>query len=94
MVITILSQTLYNAAGASNHLARYTGVGYLILSLFAAGWGYGVYVTRSRMIRERSGKDFDYVVGPIIVTVSFVVAVVLNFAFRVSLNICHYRCSL
>ncbi len=32
---------------------------------------------------ERSGRDFDNVVGPIVVCVGLVVALLLNFGFKV-----------
>ena len=36
------------------------------------------------MIRHRSGKDFDSIAGPIIVCVGLLVALILNFVFKVS----------
>ena len=35
------------------------------------------------MIEQRSGKDFDNVVGPIVVCLGLVVALCLNFVFKV-----------
>ena len=35
------------------------------------------------MIERRSGKDFDNILGPIIVCISLVVALGLNFGFKV-----------
>ena len=35
------------------------------------------------MIEQRSGKDFDNIIGPIVVCVGLVVALCLNFGFKV-----------
>jgi orotate phosphoribosyltransferase len=34
------------------------------------------------LIRERSGKDFDALTGPLVVAVGLAVALCLNFAFK------------
>lgn len=47
------------------------------------GWGWWVYTLRSQMIRERSGKDFDNVAGPIVVCLALVIALCLNFGLKV-----------
>ncbi|KAI4105149.1 MAG: hypothetical protein L6R37_002868 [Teloschistes peruensis] len=46
------------------------------------GWGWWVYTLRSQMIRERSGKDFDNVAGPIVVCLALVIALCLNFGLK------------
>ncbi|MCJ1264809.1 Phosphate metabolism transcription protein [Lobaria immixta] len=79
-----LSLGLYNAAGESNNVARVLAVVYTLVAAFAGAWGWWQYVVRSRMIRERSGKDFDNIIGPIIVCVGLVVALCLNFGFKYS----------
>lgn len=79
-----LSLGLYNAAGESNTVARVLAVVYTLVAAFAGAWGWWQYVVRSRMIRERSGKDFDNIIGPIIVCVGLVVALCLNFGFKYS----------
>lgn len=38
---------------------------------------------RMSLIERRSGKDFDAVTGPVVVCVGLIVALVLNFAFKV-----------
>jgi hypothetical protein len=79
-----LSLGLYNAAGKNNDIARALAVAYTIIALFTAAWGYGVYIWRTHLIERRSGKDFDAITGPIVVCVGLIVALVLNFAFKVS----------
>lgn len=84
VLLASLSLGLYNAAGESNDVARGLAVVYTLVALFAGAWGWWMYMKRSRMIEQRSGKDFDNVVGPIVVCLGLVVALCLNFGFKVS----------
>lgn len=84
VLLASLSLGLYNAAGESNDVARGLAVVYTLVAVFAGAWGWGMYMKRSRMIEQRSGKDFDNVVGPIVVCLGLVVALCLNFGFQVS----------
>jgi hypothetical protein len=43
-----------------------------------------MYISRSRMIKQRSGEDLDNILGPTIVCLSLAVALCLNFGLRVS----------
>lgn len=88
VLLASLSLGLYNAAGTNNKVAQSLAVVYTLIALFAGAWGWWVFVQRSRMIEQRSGKDFDYVVGPIIVCIGLCVALCLNFGFKVSLKTC------
>lgn len=83
VLLASLSLGLYNAAGQHNTIARTLAVAYTLIAAFTAIWGWGVYVQRSRMIEQRSGKDFDNVIGPVAVCISLVVALCLNFGFKV-----------
>lgn len=85
ILLASLSIGLYNAAGAHNYIARWLALVYTAIAVFAAAWGYGMYMWRGRLIRERSGKDFDNALGPVVVCVALAVALGLNFAFQVSL---------
>ncbi|KAI9727039.1 MAG: Phosphate metabolism transcription protein [Cirrosporium novae-zelandiae] len=91
VLLASLSLGLYNAAGANNKVAGSLAIVYTMIALFAGAWGWWTYVVRSRLIRERSGKDFDYVLGPIVVCISLIIALCLNFAFKfkaaVSINV-------
>ncbi|KAH7153246.1 VTC domain-containing protein [Dactylonectria macrodidyma] len=75
-----LAISLYTAAG-KNTLAEIMGVIYVLIAIFAGLWGYGMLRTRRSMIVERSGKDFDNMIGPIIISFSLIVALILNFFF-------------
>ena len=85
-LLASLSLGLYNAAGKGNGVARGLGVVYTLFAAFAGIWGWWMYIKRSRMIQQRSGKDFDNVVGPIIICIGLVGALCLNFGFKVRLQ--------
>ncbi|KAF1965852.1 SPX-domain-containing protein [Bimuria novae-zelandiae CBS 107.79] len=82
VLLASLSLGLYNAAGENNNIARILAVVYTCVALFTLLWGYVIYMWRRKLITERSGKDFDSVVGPLVVAVGLAVALVLNFAFK------------
>ena len=82
VLLASLSLGLYNAAGESNNIARIIAVVYTLIALFAGAWGWWMYIVRSRMIKDRSGKDFDNMIGPIIVCMGLLMALCLNFAFK------------
>ena len=86
VLLASLSLGLYNAAGEFNHVARGLAIVYTSIAVFAAACGWWQYIVRSRMIEQRSGKDFDSVIGPIIVCLGLVVALCLNFGFQVRKN--------
>ena len=83
MLLGSLSLGLYNAASDSNNIARTIAVIYTLIAVLAAIWGWWMYIMRSRLIKARSGKDLDNVVGPIIVCLGLTVALCLNFIFKV-----------
>lgn len=77
-----LALALYSAAG-ENTTAAVFGVVYTIIAIFAGVWGYSMLRVRRSMIIERSGKDFDNIVGPIIISVALIVALIVNFVIQV-----------
>ena len=82
VLLASLSLGLFNAAGETNNVARALAVVYTLIALFAGAWGWRTYIVRSRMIQDRSGKDFDNVIGPIVICIALVVALCLNFGFQ------------
>ena len=83
VLLASLSLALYNAAGANDLIARILAVVYTIVAVFAGAWGWYMYTVRSRMIRQRSGKDFDNPLGPLIVCIGLATALCLNFGLKV-----------
>jgi SPX domain protein involved in polyphosphate accumulation/uncharacterized membrane protein YidH (DUF202 family) len=84
ILLASLSLGLFNAAGKDNVVGKVLGIVYTCIALFAAAWGYGTYMWRMNLIQTRSGKDFDSVAGPVIVCIGLIVALILNFIFKVS----------
>ncbi|KAF2733999.1 SPX-domain-containing protein [Polyplosphaeria fusca] len=82
VLLASLSLGLYNAAGETNGVARTLAVVYTIVAAFTLAWGWGMYMYRNKLIRQRSGKDFDNVLGPLVVCVGLIVALCLNFGFK------------
>ncbi|KAK4167343.1 VTC domain-containing protein [Cladorrhinum sp. PSN259] len=76
-----LAISLYTAGGAAGHntLAEVMGMVFIGIAIFAGGWSYWVLKKRRDMIVARSGKDFDFVVGPLVVSVALMVALIVNF---------------
>ncbi|OJJ44158.1 hypothetical protein ASPZODRAFT_72849 [Penicilliopsis zonata CBS 506.65] len=66
ILLASLSLGLYNAAGKHNDIARALATVYTFFALFAAAWGWYMYEKRARLIRQRSGRDLDNLVGPIL----------------------------
>ena len=60
------------------------GLTYVIISAFAGLWGYYMLQVRRGMIMERSGKDFDNMLGPLIISVALMAALIVNFVLQVS----------
>ncbi|KAI9863876.1 MAG: Phosphate metabolism transcription protein [Trichoglossum hirsutum] len=82
VLLASLSLGLYNAAGEENDVARGLAVVYTLIALFAGAWGWWMYIYRSKLIRERSGKDFDNTLGPVVVCIGLIIALCLNFGFK------------
>ena len=83
ILLASLSLGLYNAAGENNHVARGLAVLHTLTAIFTGLWGWWMYIIRSRMIRGRSGKNFDNIVGPIFICLGLLTALCLNFGFKV-----------
>ncbi|KAF5019063.1 hypothetical protein F66182_8955 [Fusarium sp. NRRL 66182] len=75
-----LAVGLYTAAG-ENTLASVIGFLFVLIAIFAGAWGYTMLRIRRTMILERSGKDFDNMIGPMIISVSLMIVLILNFFF-------------
>ena len=86
VLLGTLGLGLYNAAGENNNVARALAVVYTLVAVFTGAWGYGIYMWRVSLIQKRSGKDFDAITGPVVVCLGLIVALILNFAFKVSLE--------
>ncbi|CAK7202916.1 Phosphate metabolism transcription protein [Sporothrix eucalyptigena] len=83
-----LSVALFTAAGSKNTVATTMGVAYITVAAFTGFWGWYMLHTRRDMILARSGRDFDNMIGPVIVSVALMVALILNlvFAYRAAFD--------
>ncbi|RMZ91718.1 hypothetical protein DV736_g1040, partial [Chaetothyriales sp. CBS 134916] len=82
VLLATLSLGLFNAAGANNAIARTLAVVYTCFAVFALLWGWGIYLWRTKLIKERSGKDFDNIIGPVVVSIGLAAALVVNFGLK------------
>ncbi|KAJ6260394.1 Vacuolar transporter chaperone [Drechslerella dactyloides] len=85
VLLATLSLALYNAAGEKNDIARAIGFFFTGISVFTGVWGYWTYIRRSESIHNRSEKGFDSslsLVGPVVVCITVVLALMLNFLFK------------
>ncbi|PON22861.1 VTC domain-containing protein [Trichoderma gamsii] len=76
-----LALALYSAAG-DNAIAQWIGIAYIGIAAFAGIWGYSIQQVRRSMIVERSGKDFDNMIGPIIISVAMMIALIVNLVLQ------------
>jgi uncharacterized membrane protein YidH (DUF202 family) len=85
-----LAVSLYSAAaskdGGDNTLAKAMGAAFVGVAVFAGAWSYWVAVRRREMIMQRSGKDFDFLAGPLVVSAALGVALVVNFVLAVCIG--------
>ncbi|RDA95956.1 hypothetical protein CP533_5892 [Ophiocordyceps camponoti-saundersi (nom. inval.)] len=76
-----LALGLYTAAGKDT-AAGAMGIVFVAIAAFAGLWGYYMLRTRRRMIMERSGKDFDRMLGPIVMSGALMTALIINFVLQ------------
>ena len=81
-----LALALFNAVPSGDSVGRSLAMVYMALACFAGLWGWAMYLRRSHLIRRRSGRDFDNVLGPMVVCLGLVFALSLNFFLQVSLR--------
>lgn len=84
ILLASLSLGLYNAAGKDNNIARSLAIVYTLVAVFAGLWGWGMFLYRSSLIERRSGREMESLIGPVVVCVGLIIALSLNFAFKVS----------
>ncbi|KAJ3577128.1 hypothetical protein NPX13_g3440 [Xylaria arbuscula] len=75
-----LALGLYTAAG-EDIVAESMGIAYIAIAVMAGLWGNTMLHRRRKMIVERSGKDFDNMIGPLAISVALMIALILNFVF-------------
>ena len=81
VMLGVIALSLDNAAGDA--IGHFIGGAYLLVAVFAGTWGYYMHSVRREMIIARSGKDFDNMIGPMIVSFALMIALIINFVFKV-----------
>ncbi|PFH61541.1 hypothetical protein XA68_17044 [Ophiocordyceps unilateralis] len=76
-----LALGLYTAAG-NDTAAAVMSIVLVAIAAFAGLWGYWLLRTRRRMITERSGKDFDKMLGPMVMSGALMAALMMNFVLQ------------
>ncbi|ROW04188.1 hypothetical protein VSDG_01054 [Cytospora chrysosperma] len=76
-----LAVALYTAAG-KNTIALVMGIVYIAIAAFTGGWGWLMHRQRRQMIVDRSGRDFDNMVGPLVVAFALMASLLLNLVFQ------------
>lgn len=86
-LMTTLSMALYNGANSvGNTLASNIGAVYMLIAATSAMWSYYVYIRRAKEIRDRSPKHMDDRIGPIVVGLALIIALSVNFTFKVYIS--------
>ncbi|CAN3360123.1 vacuolar transporter chaperone complex subunit 2 [Diutina catenulata] len=82
---TLMSLTfiVVNTTQRSNfvELSKVLAYFYFFLTVFACLWGYFIFIERRKIILERSDRHLDNVIGPLVVAVGLMLALVVNFVF-------------
>jgi len=91
VLLGMLSVALYNAAKGSRTIQVF-GIIFLFIAAFTAIWGYSMHHVRREMILARSGKDFDNWIGPVIVCISLIIVLILNFIIQASTTLIFLWC--
>lgn len=82
-MLSTLTFIIYNSTDKSNFagVAKAIATIYFVLTLFACGWGYYTFMERRKIIMERLSKHLDNVIGPLVIAVGLMAALIINFVF-------------
>lgn len=91
-VTTLLSAmtfALYNSLSKTTSSTIAERVAYVLfaLTLFTGGWGYYTYLQRLKYITQRSERHLDAPFGPLVVGITLLVALTLNFYATLTENL-------
>lgn len=80
-LLSALTFTLYSSVGRSSSQQTAEYVAYILfaLTIFSGLWGYGTYMQRLKYIKARSERHLDSPVGPIIISLGLLAALIVNF---------------
>ncbi|RKF65554.1 Vacuolar transporter chaperone 2 [Erysiphe neolycopersici] len=84
--LAVLGVGLNSAGHGTNvedkRITTWFGFIYVVIAAFTGFWGIYIQKIRRKMIIERSGKDFDNLIGPIMVGSSLLLTLTLNLWYK------------
>ncbi|KAJ2895577.1 VTC domain-containing protein [Zalerion maritima] len=81
VLLASMAVALHTAAG-ENSIAMVIGILYLTIAVLTGAWGWYMHRVRRTMIHERSGRDFDNMIGPMGVGMALMASLILNYVFQ------------
>lgn len=80
-LFSALTFTLYSTVDKASDEGAATVVAYILfgLTIFSALWGYWTYLNRLKHIRARSELHLDNPVGPLVIAIGLLAALIINF---------------
>jgi ABC-type Fe3+ transport system permease subunit len=80
-MFSALTFSIYSSVKKSDNPTLATTLAYIyfVLTLFAGAWGYFTYTKRLTLIKLRDGKHLDAPLGPLIVSLGVLGAIIINF---------------
>lgn len=87
-LLSALTFTLYSSVGRSTSERTAEIVAYILfgLTIFSGLWGYGTYMQRLKYIKARSERHLDNPVGPIVIALGLLAALIINFSANYSIH--------
>ncbi|GMM49561.1 vacuolar transporter chaperone [Starmerella bacillaris] len=81
-LLSALTFTLYSSVSKASSPHAATMVSYILfgLTLFSGIWGYYQYLARIRYIKEREDRPMDAPLGPLVVSIGLLLALIINFS--------------
>lgn len=64
-------------------IAFYSSISFTVVAMLAMIYALWTYHWRARSIRQRGQAGFDDKVGPTVLTVALLIAILINFVFRI-----------
>lgn len=87
-LLSALTFTLYSSVSKASSETTAVLVAYILfgLTIFSGLWGYITYMQRLKYIRQRSEQHLDNPIGPIIISVGLLAALIINFCSNYKLH--------
>lgn len=81
-LLSALTFTLYSSVDSAASTATATIVAYILfgITIFSGVWGYTQYMLRIRYIKERGDRSMDAPLGPIVISLGLLAALIINFS--------------